>query len=235
MIDASRFVLTKKSFVNSIEITYDEIRLDDKIFSERDLLIPGTDIVVGKEVYDTGKKQSHYYLNGLKVCSDIKDDFGNNRHIMDLKVLNFTRDDNSVIEITKFNTWIPDTCNLLEIRNGCIATYVFHHLDTMNIYQVDFKPCDAHKNLIKGQEYISILTENQTKNKAMQIAAENDAELAILNDNGGVTPNLEKLSYSYDKNRNLILTSKATFDKSKVQAMLDSELGSGKVSIVQDS
>ena len=132
----------------------------------------------------------------------------------------------------KITRWSPDTCGCkVDIEwewitiddNGTpksVPNILEHRLIT---------PCGCHQS----HTGTDILLENQTKNKAIQAVAEaSPAELGKLNDNGSVSPNLDKLSYSFDKDRNLtIISTDKTVDMVKIQAELDSKLGAGKVSI----
>lgn len=117
--------------------------------------------------------------------------------------------------------WHPDTCKC--------------QIDVE--WDVDNPELQTHTIVGACAEHAShtgpeVLLENQTKNKAMQIAAEASADFAKLTDEGHVIPNLSKITYSFDSNRKMSLVAKvASSDILKVQAELDAKLGSGKVSI----
>lgn len=121
----------------------------------------------------------------------------------------------------KTTRWSPDTCSCSvnidwDTANPNVQTHTI------------VEPCSAHKNNDGGD----IVAENQMKNKAIQIAAQNSAALATLTDDGKIIPDLKKLSFSFDSNRKLrILSSDKTVDMSKIQSELDSRLGQGKASI----
>ena len=121
----------------------------------------------------------------------------------------------------KITRWSPDTC-------GCVIE-IDWDTDTPNVQSHRLvSPCPCHQNCTGSD----VLIENQTKNKAMQIVAETNADLAQLTDGGQVIPNLSKLSFCYDSNRKLtILTKGAVVDYSQIQTELDKKLGTGSVSI----
>ena len=128
-----------------------------------------------------------------------------------------------MIKVTK---WLPDTCK-------CVVEHDWEWIDPIKKEGVNsiarrlVSPCEFHQ----GKEGDDIVIECQTKNKALQLAAENDANLAVLNDNGAVSPNTEKISFSFDKDRKLILTLKVAVDKEKIQTEINTKLGIGKVEV----
>jgi len=92
--------------------------------------------------------------------------------------------------------------------------------------------CPEHQIANLQEHFDTLLVENQTKNKAIQAVAESDAKLAKLTDDGKITPNLDKLSYSFDKDRKLTIISKdKSVDMTKIQADLDTKFGTGKVKL----
>lgn len=121
----------------------------------------------------------------------------------------------------KVTRWSPDTC-------GCKIDIEWD-TDNPNVHTHNLiTACPAHS----GKSGSDILVENQTKNIAIQAVAESEVKLAKLTDDGKTTPNLDKLSYSFDQDRKLTIISKdKTVDMVKIQDELNTKLGIGKVSI----
>jgi hypothetical protein len=119
----------------------------------------------------------------------------------------------------KTTRWSPDTC-------GCTIDIEWDTNDPNVHTHKLVTPCAAHQASAASE----VLVENQTKNRAMQAIAEADASLAQVTPSG-VIPDLSKLSFSYDADRNLTIVAKGDHDAAKVQQALDVVLGSGKVSL----
>ena len=122
--------------------------------------------------------------------------------------------------------WYPDTC-------GCVIDFEW---DTDNpndtpVGKTVVKACEYHPLEDAVSHHSTIIQENQGKNKALKIIADNLASYAKLNDNGSTTPDLSKLSFSFNKDRNIVITAKNINedDRLNVQLVIDSQIGQGKV------
>ena len=127
-------------------------------------------------------------------------------------------------------TWSPDTC-------GCVFEYQWDTdvppaQRTHNFSRV-LKTCSVHVSGLPQEKYDAVLEENQRKNKAFGLIATQDVDFAIVDEKGNKAPNTEKLTYSFDAQRNLIITAagiKLASKESLTQA-LNSQFANKKVTI----
>ena len=128
----------------------------------------------------------------------------------------------------KITRWSPDTC-------GCVIDFEWDTNDpnAPHVGKTVVSACECHPSEDAVTHHSKLLEENQGKNKALKIIADNLAGYANLTDTGSTIPDTAKLSFAFDKDRKIIITAKkiSEQDRSTVQAALDSQLGPGKVSV----
>ena len=114
----------------------------------------------------------------------------------------------------KTTRWSPDTCD-------CIIDFEWDTEDpnAQHTTKSIVKACSFHKGMAAAEHHSVVLSENQMKNKAVQIVAKGNIPL-------------DKIAFSFDKDRKLnIVSTDGSLDKIKIQSDLDSKLGSGKASL----
>ena len=125
----------------------------------------------------------------------------------------------------KRTRWGPDTC-------GCVVEYAWDNAVAESVRTHTFSQivsrCPIHEALsLDGESlYDQLLSENQTKNRAL------DSIIEIL-----PAVNFEKYSWTFDASRNLRVSLAAEIvvspqNRTAIQAALDSRFGSGKVTLV---
>lgn len=134
----------------------------------------------------------------------------------------------------KTTIWRPDTC-------GCEIHYEWNDTDPqasrIHTAVASTKVCDVHKGMSVPVHYDTVLRENQGKNEARGVIAENSPTLTYDKDVDGVLRKEflvgKEPTFSFDKDRNLLvnLSTLDAADKTQMQAVLDSELGVKTVTI----
>ena len=185
-------IKTNKVVVNEIEIVYDEVRFEEfiKIYGPSDEL--GIPMLI-----DSPKRQKHYYLSGVKVCTDAMDFLGNNCHNQDLPVLKYTNLNGQDVEVTNLNIWHPDTCK-------CVIRKWHHVLAPEESHVFDASKCSEHSDCVDHLDvHDVVLSENQSKNKAV----------SFLCDNYGVEAS--DVNWRFDGDRKIILSHSSLTEKDK--------------------
>lgn len=200
------FKSTNRRLVNDIEITYDEIRVGAEML--------GFDGVAVKP------KETHYYLNGVKVCTDGVDQHGNNRHYQDLPIQILVDDDGVESEVTNTGKFFFDTCEC----KGVVATHFFN--GGAKIY--DIEPCEYHSQGTKKEQIEACIYDNDQKNQAINAIFEKSESLkgTYLKDSGELVtawkPNCEP-KWEFDAERNLKITLPESIDAQE-KAQIEAEL-----------
>lgn len=236
----NKLVLTNRAFVNSIEIVYDAIVEGEFVKKAIPVFLKNmdgtdTEIVIGKDIADSNVKQKHYFLNGVKVCTDAPDELGNHRHYQDLRVMRFTKDDGAEIDVTNLIDWTPDTCTE-KIDDACVLKSAYHFNNPGDHHFLcSIKRCENHKDLNESEIRPRIKAENEGKNLAMKHLVEVAPELVLKDKEGNDLSGCAdpaKVSFRFDKKRKLILDPHAlTKNKNEVIAHLNAKLGLGAVGI----
>lgn len=130
----------------------------------------------------------------------------------------------------KINTtrWKPDTC-------GCVFEYDWDadlpESERVHTLSNIVKGCGSHADHSGSAKMEAVLEENQRKNQSFGIIMDSDEAFVSTDTEGNRTPNLKKLHWSWDSNRNLLITADGitTNSKNTIQAALNTQFGSGKI------
>lgn len=129
----------------------------------------------------------------------------------------------------KVTRWSPDTC-------GCVIDFEWDtdNPDNAPIGKTIVKSCSAHSVYTKASDaHITVLEENQRKNKTINTITKQLPEFTTTDEKGNKIPDMEKISYSFDKDRKLIVSAVAMkeLDKISIKSIVDGIVGIGKVEI----
>lgn len=131
----------------------------------------------------------------------------------------------------KITRWSPDTCK-------CVLEYEWDTdvPEAQRVHSIKnvVSACPAHAAHAtdKPKHFNVVVEENQRKNRALQKVAETASQFAEIVD-GQVTPDLNKLSWSFDVDRNVIIDTPgiSAKNKSDLKQILDAAHGTDKVKI----
>jgi len=131
----------------------------------------------------------------------------------------------------KITTWSPDTCK-------CVIEYQWDSDlpadQRSHTVSKIVSACKDHENQVdKTVHFESVLNENKNKNQAIDLLVKNADELTKLDDDGNKIPDLSKIDYSFDNDRNITIfaTGIKSDSKTNAQTAIDVKLGAGKVMI----
>lgn len=129
----------------------------------------------------------------------------------------------------KTTRWSPDTCE-------CVFEYTWDsdlsETNRSHTLAAVLSTCDAHKTDLDADKYTKALNENIGKNQAINHIAKNIAGFSKKDPNDIDVPDFDKISFSFDADRKLILSvSGAQGTKNSVQSSLDGTFGTGKIQV----
>lgn len=125
--------------------------------------------------------------------------------------------------------WSPDTCD-------CVLEYEWDTevSEDLRVHtpKEPVRVCDDHKVNPKPEVHDKVHEENTRKNKALDEAIKALPSFAKTDAGGNKTPDLDKIAWSFDEDRNLVIDLKGAkkADKDAVKAVVSAKLS--KVNIL---
>lgn len=120
----------------------------------------------------------------------------------------------------RITRWSPDTC-------GCVIDFEWDDENSSIPHKAKniISECEAHKGLDKDSCYLSVLEENKYKNVVINKIANTIPSLALISSSGVPYPNMDKISFSFDKNRKIIIKAQGatSAQKSKISLIIEDE------------
>lgn len=131
----------------------------------------------------------------------------------------------------KTTRWSPDTC-------GCVFEYEWDTEESeqtrTHVIKKAVETCAAHASQpTLDLKFNQSLNENRMKNTALRLIAEALPEFGTIDGEGNVIPDLKKLGFEFDEERNLSIKTKGLSDDQKaiVDPILEKNFGENKVTV----